>query len=141
MRLGEAQRWAIAADRVAEQGRGHTGEHVRHHHVDEDRGPPPVERRDDCDQDPDRALRADAREPDEDVVEDADPVMDDPALESSIGTDQAGTSCFVDSISCCGLNGFPMKPWAPRDAAVRSESSSTFPLNMITGIEPTPWRS
>ena len=28
---------------------------------------------------------------------------------------QAGTSCFVDSISCCGLNGLPMKPCAPRD--------------------------
>jgi len=38
------------------------------------------------DRDPDEPERPDLGEPDEDVVERAGPVMDDPALEMTIGT-------------------------------------------------------
>ena len=43
------------------------------------------------------------------------------------------------SISCCGSNGLPMKACAPRSSAVAA--SSILPLNMMTGIAPTPCRS
>jgi hypothetical protein len=46
-------------------------------------------------------------------------VLDDPALDVAVELDQAGSSCLVWSISCCGLNGFPMKACAPREAGVR----------------------
>ena len=55
------------------------------------------------------------------------------------GDDQAGTSCLARASSSCGSNGLPMKPRAPPSAAARADASSTWPLNMITGIEP--WRS
>src|SRR5579862_3745335 len=48
----------------------------------------------------------------------------------------SGTSCLARSTTCCGSNGLPMKPSAPRRVASTASSSSTLPLNMITGIEP-----
>jgi hypothetical protein len=90
------------------------GQEAAEDDVEEDRRPAPVERRDRGDDEEDRALDADSRERDEDLVQPVDPVVDDPALEPGIEVSQAGTSCFVDSISCCGLNGLPMKPLAPR---------------------------
>ena len=138
LRRREAERWALATDGLAKQERSQARDQIGERDVEKNRGPPPVERGDDGDQEPDRALRPDTREADEDVVQDADAMMDDPALEPCIEISQAGTSCFVDSISCCGSKGLPMNPCAPRAA---TSASSTLPLNMITGIDPTPWRS
>ena len=84
---------------------------------------------------PHEAEAADARQPDEDVVERSPPVLDDPALDVPV---QRGASCFVRSTSCCRSNGFPMKPCAPRFAACCSASPFALPLNMTTGMAPTP---
>jgi hypothetical protein len=80
VRLREAKRRALPPDRVPQQARGEVRHHIGDRDVEEDRRAPPVERRDDRDQEPDRAVRADAREGDEHVVEDADAMVDDPAL-------------------------------------------------------------
>ncbi len=84
---------------------------------------------------PHRAPAADAREPDEDVVERDPAMLDDPAFDPMV---QSGTSCFVRSMSCCRSNGLPTKACAPRLVACCSARSSTLPLNMTTGIAPTP---
>src|SRR4029453_12990477 len=65
--------------------------------------------------------------------------MDRPALEMLVPV-QAGSSCLACSISCCGSNGLPTNPWAPRAAASPAHPSSTLPLNMTTGIASIPWR-
>src|SRR4029453_18616206 len=54
---------------------------------------------------------------------------------------QAGSSCLACSISCCGSKGFPTKPCAPRAVASCADRSLTLPLNITTGIAPTPCRS
>jgi hypothetical protein len=88
----------------------------------------------------DEPVRADPGKADEEPVEPADAMVDDPALEMPVGRDQVGSSCLVWSTSSWGLKGLPTKPWAPR-AVASSASSSTLPLNMITGMAPTPCRS
>ncbi len=106
-----------------------------------ERGPrvAPSEREDRPDDQPDGAEGACVGEREEDVVEDVDPVLDDPALEIVVDAQaRVASICFADSISCCGSNGFPMKPCAPRSVASAAASSSTFPLNIRTGIDPTP---
>ena len=93
---------------------------------------------------PDRAQRAGVGEPDEELVELVDAVLDDPALQVVVDADEerrqarAASICFADSISCCGSNGLPMKPWAPRSVASAADCSSILPLNISTGIAPTP---
>ena len=84
---------------------------------------------------PHGAPASDTRQPDEDVVERRGAVLDDPALETVV---QTGTSCFVLSTSCCRSKGFPTNPCAPRLVACSSACSSTLPLNITTGIAPTP---
>ena len=91
---------------------------------------------------PDDAEGADEREPLEERIEHADAVLDDPVLELAVEADrgvvETGSSCFVDSISERGSNGLPMKPARRATAASAAARSSTLPLNMITGIAPTP---
>jgi len=69
---------------VAQDERQHVGEEIAEQDVQKDRRPPPVERRDRRDDEEDRALDADLREGDEDVVQPGRPVVDDPALEPSV---------------------------------------------------------
>ncbi len=130
--------WTIAPDSLAETERQPARDQVSRQDEQKNRGPAPEHRREQSQDEPDKSGVADVREGDEEVIEQRRPVMDDPALESRIKRNQAGTSCFVDSIRCCGLKGLPMKPCAPLEVAVLSDCSSTLPLNMITGIAPTP---
>jgi hypothetical protein len=69
---------------VAQDERQHVGEESAEQDVEKDRRPPPVERRDRRDDEEDRALDADLREGDEDVVEPRRPMVDDPALEPGV---------------------------------------------------------
>src|SRR3954469_2196786 len=91
------------------------------------------------DDDPEQPEASGIRQAFEDRVQPTRAMVDDPTLEVAIGGDQAGTICFVCSIKARRSNGFPTNPCAPRSAASRPASS--WPLNMTTGIDPTPWRS
>ena len=104
---------------------------------DEDEGlrAPAVERDGESEREPDEPPAADAREPDEGVVERRPPMLDDPPVDVAV---QRGASCFVRSISCCRSKGLPTKACAPRLVASRSACSSSLPLNMTTGIAPAP---
>ena len=126
---------ATSADRALQEVGGALGRSVREHDEDEGLRAASQECEEERERDPDGAPASDARQPDEDVVQRADAVLDDPVLESVI---QTGASCFVLSISCCRSNGLPMKPCAPRLAACSSAWSSILPLNMTTGIAPAP---
>ena len=46
-------------------------------------------------------------------------------LDALVERDQIGSSCLVDSISCCGSNGLPTKPRAPRSSASAADFAST----------------
>jgi hypothetical protein len=96
---------------------------------------PAVHRDGEAEREPYEPPAADAREPDEDVVERRPPVLDDPPFDVAV---QRGASCFVRSISCCRSKGLPTNACAPRLVASRSACSSSFPLNMTTGIAPAP---
>ena len=111
---------------------------VRHEHESEDAPLTANDGQHKGDRDPDEPERPDSRQPDEEPVEPPDAVRDNPALEVLVELDQryAGTSCLARSINCCGSNGFPMKPRAPRSSASLATVDSTWPLNMITGIDP-----
>jgi hypothetical protein len=87
---------------------------VSRKHAGQEPRAPPDEREHGADEDPDEPQGADPRKLDEEPVEPADAMSDDPTLEVPVGRDQAGTSCFARSISCCGSNGLPMNPLAPR---------------------------
>src|SRR5919204_1018953 len=141
LRLWIDERRAPPADPVAHAVRQELRDEVGREHEDEEPRPPP-EQSNDCRRDEEHdAVRPDPGEEDEEPVEPAESMVDYPALEVAVGPDQVGSSCLVWSISSCGLNGLPTKAWAPREAASAASCSSTFPLNMITGIAPTPWRS
>jgi hypothetical protein len=86
--------------------------------------------------DPDRPEVTDGGQADENGVEPSRSVLDDP--DEDVVIYRRLRSCFVDSISACGSKGLPMKACAPSRAARLAVSSSTLPLNMITGTEPTP---
>ncbi len=100
------------------------GDHVGHHDSEKDRRTAPHHRQHECDRDPDEAQPAEPREIDEEPVEPADPVKHDPVFEVLV-PGQAGTSCLARSISCCGSNGLPTKPRAPRCSASPAEFAST----------------
>ena len=104
---------------------GEIGRHDRQQNDDEERRLTADQRERSCDEEPDEPQRPDAREVDEEPVEPTDAVRDDPVLEVPVETDQAGTSCLARSISCCGSNGFPMNPRAPRSSAWAADCSST----------------
>ena len=87
---------------------------------------------------PDRTPGADLRQPNEHLVQRVPPVVDDPPFEMTIESGQTGRICFACSISCCRSNGFPTNACAPRSAASACACSSALPLNMTTGIAPTP---
>ena len=139
LRVEDDRRRPVALNGVLEErveearrdrGRGDEQERVR---------PAPEDRERGADREPDEPVRADEREADEDRVEPALPVRDDPAVDALVEPDQTGRApkiCFARSISCCGSNGFPRKPCAPALAATSAERSSTWPLNMTTGIAP-----
>ena len=99
----------------------------------------PRDRKRDRDRQPDARPRPRDRERGEDGVQPVDPVLDDPAVEAAVDGDQTGRApriCLARSISCRGSKGFPMNPLAPRSTASPAEASSTWPLNMTTGIAP-----
>ena len=98
----------------------------------------PQERQDERDREPHRAVRAELRQPDEDVVQRRPAVPDDPPLGVTVPAGQTGAIAFVWSINCCRSNGLPMNPCAPFTLACCCASSSTLPLNMTTGITPAP---
>jgi hypothetical protein len=140
-RLRVHERRAAATDPFAKAVGKQLTDEVGSEHEDEQPGLPPEDGEHGRRDEEDCAVRPDPGEADEEPVDPADAVVDDPALEMLVGRDQVGSSCFVWSISCCGLKGLPTKPCAPRDAASAGACSSTLPLNMITGIAPTPCRS
>src|SRR5207248_6256019 len=132
---------AEAADRLAEREREPVRREVGGEEQDEEPGPSPdhgEHRSDDHEHEP---VGRDAGEVDDERVQPIDAMVDDPALEVAIERDQVGSSCLVCVISSCGSNGLPMKPCAPRSAASPAACSSTLPLNITTGTEPTPCRS
>ena len=102
--------WAIAVDHATKDVRGSVGDDRRGQHPGEDRRLSPRERGQRAEQHPDPADPTDLGERDERLVEQFGAVLDDPALEPGVELGQVGRSCFVDSISCCGLKGLPMKP-------------------------------
>jgi len=102
---------------------------------DERLGAPAVDRDRKAEREPHDSPAADAREPDEDVVERRPPMLDDPPFDVAV---QRGASCFVRSISCCRSKGLPTNACAPRLVASRSACPSSLPLNMTTGIAPAP---
>ena len=126
---------ATSSDRALEEVSDPFGGCVGQRDEDERLRAAAQQREHERERDPDGAPAPDARQPDEDVVERAEAVLDDPVLEPVI---QTGASCFVLSINCCRSNGFPTKPCAPRLAACSSAWSSSLPLNMTTGIAPAP---
>ena len=73
--------------------------------------------------DPEQPEPAGVGQPFEHRIQPTRAMVDDPALEVAVGGDQAGTICFVCSISARRSNGLPTKPWAPRSAASRLTSS------------------
>jgi hypothetical protein len=105
---------AVPADEPSQHVGRPVGEQVGRDHPGENRGPPPRERGQGSEQDPDQADTPELRQRDERLVEGVRAVLDYPALQPGVERDQVGKSCFVDSISCCGLNGFPMNACAPR---------------------------
>src|SRR5207248_7265650 len=85
---------------------------------------PGRERDHERDPDPDEPERSDPREAFEQPVQPADTVLDDPALDVSIGADQVGTICFVCSTSERRSNGLPTNACAPRSLASATPLSS-----------------
>src|SRR5436190_9814781 len=130
----------FSPDRLPEAVRDQLRREVREHDLEEQPGPTPPDRQDPRDHQPDESLPADPRKSFEDRVQPAGPVMDGPALEVAVVA-QAGSSCLACSISCWGSKGLPRNPCAPRAVASAASRSSTFPLNITTGIAPTSWRS
>ena len=104
------ERRAVATDQLAQREREQVGHEVGGDEQDEEPRPPPDQREDEPDRDEDEPVGPDPREPDEDPVERADAVVDDPALEMVVETDQVGRSCFVCAISSRGSNGLPTNP-------------------------------
>ena len=119
---------------LGEAVRGGVGEE----HEDERLRAPAKEREREGEREPHETPAADPAEPDEDVVQRVPAMRDDPAFDVTIEGAQTGASCFARSISCCRSNGLPTNPCAPRVAACCSACSSSLPLNMTTGIAPTP---
>lgn len=132
------ERRAGPTNRLADPVRNEIGREVGDRDPEDDPGASPEECQSDRDGEPDGSPGPEVREPFEDGIEPAGPVKNDPPLDTVVEADQVGMSCFVESISCRGSNGLPMKPEAPRACASAADSSSTFPLNMITGMASTP---
>ena len=88
-----------------------------------------------------RPLRADPRQPDEDLVRADASGGGRSTAPLPVPAGQTGAICFVWSISCCRSNGLPTNACAPLDAACACACSSTWPLNMTTGIAPAPYCS
>ena len=87
--------------------------------------------------DPRETRVADDARSDEDGVEGTDAVLRDPDDDVRVEI-YVRSSCFVSASSCSGSNGLPMNASAPRSRAWATSSSSSFPLNMTTGIDSTP---
>src|SRR3954453_8805225 len=130
--------WAVLADGHLDEAR----DRVREHHGRRDEHERPHAPAHECEHeredDPDEAVRAELRQPDEDVVERLPPVVDDPPLGVFIPRGQTGAICFVWSISCWRSNGLPTNACAPAELACCCARSSALPLNMTTGIAPAP---
>ena len=140
--VGDVRAWTVGEE--LHDGRGEVGESdadERRHRGPRVAAPDRDERGQDH---PDGAERAGVGEPEEEGVERVDAVLDDPLLQVAVDRDQerrqarVASICFADSISCCGSKGLPMKPWAPRSVASAADCSSILPLNISTGIAPTP---
>ena len=118
-----------------EQRRDTVARRVRERHEEDEPRPAQDGGEEQREHEPDRAPRADPREPDEELVERVPAVMDDPALEMAVERDQ-GSSRLVWSSSSSRSKGLPTKPCAPRAAACAS--SSSLLLNITTGTAPAP---
>src|SRR5439155_25751441 len=139
LRLRVAEWGPGPVDERLQRGRCPVGKRNRDDRQDE-RAPAPLDRSErERQNDPQKAEAPGVREPFEEWIQPARAMVDDPALEVAIGGDQAGTICFVWSINARRSKGLPTKAWAPRCAA--SAPASSCPLNITTGIEPTPCRS
>jgi len=114
---GVPQRRAIDVDDGLQREGEQVGGGDRADGKEEDAGPAEQESHQRRDRDPNKPERTDPREADEEPVEPADPVQNDDALQLSIEGNQTGTICFAWSTSCCGSNGLPTKPCAPRAVA------------------------
>src|SRR5262249_51598134 len=119
------------------QARGAPGGERTGYHRQQQHAPAAIDGgKDQREHDPQQSEPPRVREPFEDGVEPTRAMVDNPPLEMTVLGDQAGMICFVCSISARRSNGLPTKPCAPRSAASRSASSC--PLNITTGIDPTP---
>jgi hypothetical protein len=78
---------AVDVEHALQGERERVGEAVRRGDDEQDRGSSLQQRHRERDPDPDEPEGADLREPDEDVVEDAGPVVDDKALEVPVETE------------------------------------------------------
>jgi len=74
-------------------------------------------RKDETEDQPEKPVRADLRQEDEEVVQRMPAMVDDPSLRMAVPAGQTGAICFVWSISCCRSNGLPTKACAPPEAA------------------------
>jgi hypothetical protein len=84
LRLGVAEGRSLDVDDALDRACEDVGDPVRGEHEEHQRRPAAEQGQSEPDPDPDEPERADPREPDEDVVEDAGPVVDDEALEVSV---------------------------------------------------------
>jgi hypothetical protein len=138
LRLREDRRRAGPAGRVLEGNREKLAGEVGDRDLQEEPRPPPPDGQYGRNHEPDQALSSYPRQGLEDRIEPGRPVVDNPALDAPVEGDQAGSSSLACSINCWGSKGFPTNPWAPRALASSAAWSLIFPLNMITGIAPTP---
>ena len=110
LRLGVIDGRPVTIDQGLDSHRRPVGERDRDH-CEPHRSPAPVERaEDEREPDPEEAEAPGVREPFEDRIEPTRAMVDDPALEMAIGRDQAGTICFVCSISARKSKGLPTNP-------------------------------
>ena len=88
MRLPDLQRRAPAVDETLQPEGCRLSENLREEDLSDQNGPPERDGSHERENEPDEAVRADPREEHEQVVERLDPVVDDPALEMSVGCDE-----------------------------------------------------
>lgn len=93
-------RRTVHAERVLQERCDAVGDRVGRKHEDERLPPSPGERQGETEREPDEPVRADLREPDEDLVQRVPAMLDDPSLGAFVPAGQTGAICFVWSISC-----------------------------------------
>ena len=138
-RLRVPQRRPLPIDDRLQARRRPVGDRDGDHRRCQDAPAPIEDRQDERERDPEQTEPPRIRQSLEDRAQPPGAVVNHPTLDVAIRGDQAGTICFVWSISARRSKGLPTNPCAPRWAA--SSPASSCPLNMTTGMEPTPCRS